>query len=87
MNHQPKKITEFYAWICEEPDGGDGVPAIDIGAGYPLPLVGADRERMESLRSHAMAICHGMGHPIRLVKFHGIEVLESHEPKRRSSRA
>lgn len=84
---KPKKITEFYAWVCEEPDGGDGVPAIDIGAGYPLPLVGSDRERMESLRAHAMAVCHGMGLPIRLVRFHGIEVLESHEPKQRSSRA
>lgn len=83
----PKQIIDFYAWVATEPDGGEGVPAIDIGGGVIMPLVGADRERVESLRPHAMAVCHMLGHPIKLVRFHGIETLESHEPKQRSSRA
>jgi len=87
MTHTPKKITEMYAWVCEEPDGGEGVPAVDLGTGLPMPLVGADRERIESLRRHAINGVLPMGYPVKLVRFHEMEVLERHEPTVKISRS
>lgn len=87
MHHKPQKITEMYAWVCEEPDGGEGVPAVNLGNGIPMPLVGADRERVESLRKYALDGVLPMGYPVKLVRFSNMEVLERHEPKTKITRA
>lgn len=49
---KPQKIERLYAWIATLADGEEGVPAIASPDG-PLPLVGANRERIESLREYA----------------------------------
>ncbi len=82
-----KKITELYAWVCTEPSGDEGVPAIDGGNGTVLPMMGADRERIESLRLHAKAVAHVMGLPVKLCLFTGMQVLEEHEPRRKAGAA
>lgn len=87
MSYKPKQITELYAWICKEADGGDGLPAVDLGGGFPMPMIGADRARVESLRPFAAEIVLTMGHPIKLVRFHQMEVLEELEPTVRITRA
>jgi hypothetical protein len=84
MAHVPKQITEMFAWIVRERDGGDGVPALlmpnPAGEGPPMlfPLMGSDRERMESLRVPAMQLAGIM--PLRLVRFTNMDVLETHGP-------
>ncbi len=79
MARPPKKITELYAWVCMEPDGGHGIPAIESpdGSGAKLPMIGADLERIRSLKPYAMEVHAVYGYPVRLMRFHGLEVLES----------
>jgi len=72
---EPKKITEMYAWICTEPDGGEGVPAAEVN-GVAMPLMGADVERAESLRPWAEFVAKQKGYPVKLVKFTNMEVIE-----------
>lgn len=71
----PKTIDAVYAWVCTEPDGGEGIPAVTIG-GITLPLVGADMDRMKSLRSFAETARQASGLPMRLVRFGRREDLE-----------
>lgn len=49
---RPAKIEKLYAWVATHEDGEEGVPATSLG-GLIFPLVGADRERIESLREAA----------------------------------
>ncbi len=72
---EPKKITEMWAWVCTEPDGGEGIPALDSHMG-PLPMVGADAERIQSLRPHAVKAAQQLKLPVKLVRFHQMEVIE-----------
>lgn len=85
------KITEFYAWIGEEPDGGEGIPSVALPSEQPgvlmaWPLVSSDRARAEELREHALAAL-GAGYPVKLVRFTKMEVIERHEPDVRITRA
>jgi hypothetical protein len=74
---QGQKITMLYAWVVTEPDGGEGIAGANIPAlGGMVPLVGADRERMASLRPHAELVRRSSGYPVRLVRFGTREVLE-----------
>jgi hypothetical protein len=72
-----KRIERIYAWICTEPDGTEGIPAVEgPSIGQVMPLVGADRERIESFRAEAVAVARGMGLPVRLVCFENLVELE-----------
>jgi hypothetical protein len=63
------KIERIYAWVAEEPDGGEGVVASQIpGVGW-VPLIGADRSRIESYRERAAAVARGTGCKVRLKLF------------------
>jgi hypothetical protein len=65
-----QKIERLYAWVATEPDGGEGVCGMTIPElGGLVPLVGADRERIESLRIYAEQIRKASGCPTRLVEF------------------
>lgn len=70
-----KTITEMFAWVLTEPEGGEGIPAIMFG-GSIMPLIGADRARIESLRQAAVDVRRTSGCPVRLVRFDGRTVLE-----------
>lgn len=77
---KPFKITELYAWVIEDPtDGDEGVPAIEGPLG-PMPLIGADGARIESLRPAAENVARQVGRPVRLCKFSQMEVLEEIQP-------
>lgn len=74
------KITEMFAWVSTEPDGGEGICAAQMvmeGQLIYMPLIGADANRVESLRSTVIEIHRQTGHPIKLVKFSSMEVIES----------
>ncbi len=75
----PFKIAELFAWVITEADGSEGVPAFSagvVGQQLMIPMVGADRERIESLRRHAVALARAKGLPLKLVRFSQLEVLE-----------
>lgn len=82
MSREPKAITEMFAWVVEEADGGEGIPASSrLVLGHLVPLLGADRERVNSLRAEARYISDLVGRPVKLVRFAGPpEVLEHYAP-------
>lgn len=77
-NWRPNKgqsIDALYAWVATEPDGGEGVCAGSIGD-MMMPLVGADIDRVKSLRGFAEHTRALTGYPVRLVRFSQRDDLE-----------
>lgn len=68
-------IDAMYAWVATEPDGGEGICAARIGD-MMMPLVGADMDRMKSLREYAEAGRRLTGYPMRLIRFSRREDME-----------
>jgi len=73
-----QRIETIYAWVATEPDGGEGIVASNFGGGTMYPLIGADTERIESMREEALRIAKLTGFPIKLVEFTARRELESH---------
>jgi hypothetical protein len=71
----PKTIDALYAWVATEPDGGEGVCSMQLGAVH-MPLIGADMDRVKSLREPAEFVRRVTGYPVRLVRFSRREDLE-----------
>lgn len=75
------RIDELWAWVAED-DGptDEGVAAfLNPADGMWMPLVGADRERVESMRQAAHTIALAAGKRIRLVRFaarHDVELID-----------
>ncbi len=73
-----QSIEALYAWVATEPDGGEGI----LGAHLPgtgtliMPLVGADIERIRSLRTYAEMIRGKLGYPVRFIRFSQRDDLE-----------
>lgn len=82
---KPQRIERLYAWIASRDDGQDGIPAVMSLAG-PMPLVGADKDRIESFRRVAEASLGVVDEgatviQVSLVEFTGMVVLETHRAK------
>jgi len=78
------KIRALYAYLSHEKGDPDdeGVTAFMPGlSGQWMPMVGADKERMESLRPIAQGLANESGQKITLVKFSVRTDLETIEPK------
>jgi hypothetical protein len=75
MRSKPKTIDALYAWVVTEPDGGEGVASAQIGDTH-WPLIGADMDRVKTLRMFAEAVRRQTGYPVRLVRFSQREKLE-----------
>jgi hypothetical protein len=74
-----KRIDAIYAWVAQEPDGGEGVCSATmqyLGREMMMPLIGADIDRVKSLRQHARTARMTTGFPVRLVRFSMREDLE-----------
>jgi hypothetical protein len=81
MNGLPHqgRIDALYAWVVQEPDGDEGVCSATmqyLGREMMMPLVGADIDRVKSLRQHARTARIMTGYPVRLVRFSMREDLE-----------
>jgi len=76
----PKKIDELWAWICTETDGSEGVPAISMnlnGVDHMAPMIGADRDRVESYRPYVMDLVKDRPElKFKLVRFGCKEIFE-----------
>lgn len=72
------KITSMHAYIMADKNEYDeGIPAFSTPDGMMFPLVGADEERMKSLRPMAEELAKRTGKSIRLVKFTAMEEVET----------
>ena len=69
------KIEEIWAWISDEGEGDEGIIAARIGDSW-MPLVGADKLRIESLRDIAEETAKSTGRPVNLIKFSVREDME-----------
>lgn len=76
------KIDRILAYVVadSEPDD-EGIPAFQAPDGSWMPMLGADEDRVRSLRAHAQATADSMGKPIRLLRFTHVEVVEVIEPR------
>jgi len=74
------RIDALWAWISTDPgDEEEGLIGYRTPDGWWMPLVGADRERIESYRWHAELVKAATGQPVKLVRFSertDIEVIE-----------
>lgn len=61
------RIDEMFAFVCLDDDGTEGIPAIQTPMG-PVPLLGADLKRIDSLRPYAENLSK-TGKKVTLVKF------------------
>ena len=71
----PQTIDALYAWVATEPSGDEGVCSMRLGDTH-YPLVGADTDRVKSLRENAEFVRRVTGYPVRLVRFSRREDLE-----------
>jgi len=80
MNGQ-LRIDQMFAFIVVDDDGTEGVCAFN-GPNGPVPMVGADMARVESLRPIAQMLANALKKPVTVAKFsirEDIEVI--HESK------
>lgn len=64
------KVEEVWAYVYEEADGNEGIPAFLLeGPQIWMPMIGADRTRVESLRPYAQKIANSTGKQLTLVRF------------------
>lgn len=66
-----KLIEGMYAFLVQDPEQGiEGLAAFKIpGEEIWMPMVAADKERLESLREHAEAVAKATGHIIKVCRF------------------
>lgn len=63
------RITEMFCFaVSDKSDDDEGVLAVATLLG-PMPLVGADTARIESLMPHAQKAADELGKPLRIYKF------------------
>lgn len=63
-----KRIEEMFCFAVIDNDGIEGIPAMQTPIG-PMPLVGADLDRMRSLLGAVMSLEAHHGKKVRLYKF------------------
>lgn len=76
----PLRITSLTAWTQIDAQDQEGLVAMRGDDGVWLPLIGADLERIESLRPYAQAVAQATGRPVTLRRFGDGEVLETLQP-------
>ena len=64
------KITALTAYVVIDPDSGDeGILGYQISPGVWMPLIGADTDRILSMRDIATQICAATGTGYRILQF------------------
>lgn len=82
MLPEPLKITELWAVVLdapgipERPEGFEGIVLLPDGT----PLVAADLKRIEELMPLARALAKAAGQRLRVLHFHGRQVVAEIEP-------
>ena len=68
-------VTELYAWVVVPPSGDEGLLIADLPEpyGFPMAMVGSDREMIASLEPIAQRARDFLGCPIKLMRFTGLQ--------------
>ena len=69
-------VERMYAWIALNPNGDEGICGMELPGMGMVPLVGANRHRMLSLRPYAERTRAATGCPVSLVVFSNRHELE-----------
>lgn len=62
------KVTELFAFVAEEKPGDEGIMGILVGGNW-TPMIGADMNRIHSLKPIADQISKEAGTPYKLLHF------------------
>lgn len=74
------RIDQIFAWvITDKSDGTEGIPAWQNGGTW-MPMVGADMDRMKSLRPAAQQVADMHGAEVRLTQFSTRRVIARLQP-------
>lgn len=74
------RITTLHAWTQIDEGDEEGLIAQLTAHGTWVPLIGADEDRIRSLRDYAAGVAAATGRPVQLRRFdHGV-VVEQLEP-------
>lgn len=68
-------IDQMYAFVATDKNGDEGIIGMNTADGW-LPLVGADMERIDSLKRIAREAGIQAQVKVKLIKFSAMEVLE-----------
>jgi hypothetical protein len=72
------RIESIWAYLSLD-EGGEGVCAFPFGK-TTLPMIAADKHRLDQLKPAARAIAHTFNKPVRLAKFTKREDVEIFQP-------
>lgn len=61
-------VREVFVFLVVHGDGDEAIPAVMIGGRW-MPLVAAERERVEDMRPFAVQAAAASGKPVRLARF------------------
>lgn len=76
-----KRIEQMYAFVMLDPaDNTEGVPAFEGPGGMAMPMLGADRERVDQLRPLAQELARTHSAKITLCRFEVRTELETFGP-------
>lgn len=76
------QVLELWAWIAFDPtDGNEGIIGIREPMIGSVPLIGADRARIEAYRGYAQGTADLMKRKVELRKFSTMTVVETLEPR------
>lgn len=78
-NNYLGRIDHIWAFLSLD-DGGEGVCAAPLGGLGVVPMIAADKRRLDSLRPMARAAASAFGKPVRLAKFKDREDVEVFQP-------
>lgn len=82
LNNNPPnylgRIDNIWAFLSLD-DGGEGVCAAPLG-GMTVPLIAADKRRLDILKPIARVLAHKFAKPVRLAKFTTREDVEIYQP-------
>jgi hypothetical protein len=76
------RIEQMFAFICEDQPNDEGVVGVPFDGNHISPLVGADMERVESLKPFAQLVADKLGKKIKIVVFSKREEIGLIEPRR-----
>lgn len=77
-----RHMDQVFVYACYDPqEMCEGIPSIHLG-GHAFPLLGADEERVRSLRNAAKQVANESGKPVKLLKFSKREVIETIYPEK-----
>lgn len=79
MPMTPFQVSEVYAFLAVDGEGAEGVPATQLGD-MLMPLVAADRARLDDLRPIAQHLASAYGFPITVARFTVREDIETIQP-------